>query len=199
MMRLTLPALHHAAVLLEDPFVEQSEPTRREGVEKKLREYFTCLPSAADLPLRHRLLGQYHLARAWKELPVPHLRRSPRMGDFASLSTMKPADVPAGIRGDARVVMRELAMACHHLERAVARRHDDPLAYLALAAALDARAAAIGEPADPEVSERVAEAFRSTTGPELADRGWWVQLKDHRWLWPREPGRLAELAHGIDT
>jgi hypothetical protein len=178
--RLTLPALHFAAMLLDDAYVARSVMYgAKEG--KMLQEYLSCVPGITGLPLRHRLLGQYHLAQAWEALPV-HLRSSPQTGDFASLPGVELA-----CRG---VVMLKLSLACRHLERAVAKRNDDPVASLALAGAHDAMAAATGKPAQPKAAERAAEEIRAATGRDSGI----VQLRNHRWLWPRDPGPLTELA-----
>ena len=188
--RLTLRTLYEAQILLDDAFVARAV-TDGDLVQEALQKTLTYLPADIELPLWHRLLGEYHLARAWKALPN-HLAPRPHIADFTSQANGEPTEVMA--------VRRELDVACRHLERACAHRTDDPVAFLALAGALDAQAAATGKAAEPEPAECAAQVFRTAIGPELADRVWVMdQLRTNQWLLPREPGGLTELLKPVPS
>jgi hypothetical protein len=106
----------------------------------------------------------------------------------------------------------EVALAVEHLERAVAKRSDDPIAFVALAGAQDAFAALHGRSAGSEVDQRLTEARASVMGGTdlrlsaagaghgLTDYERLLQLGFVQWLWPRNPGWLPEVisAHDYD-
>jgi hypothetical protein len=182
--RLTAPTMHEAGLLLSDRFVLPATSPGKLAATK-LQEALGTLPPA-ELPLRHRLLGQYHLAAAWQALPG-HGGSRPCMADFEGLLQADPRTV--------EVVVHELELARDHLEQ-TQDRHDDPFAVLALAAVRDAMAAVRGEHPAPHAGRRVAEAVLSRPGSDGVD--WVDELQQHRWLWPRDPGQLTELVAGLD-
>jgi hypothetical protein len=177
--RLTAPTLHEAGLLLSDRFVLRATSTGNVAATK-LQEALGTLPPA-ELPLRHRLQGQYHLAAAWRSLPE-HGDSRPCMADFEGLLQADPLT--------AEVVVHELELARDHLEQAQVR-HDDPLAVLALTAVRDAMTAVRGEHPLPHAGRGIAEAVLSRPGSDGVD--WLDELQRHRWLWPRDPGQLTEL------
>ena len=187
--RMALSSLDKARNLLTDASIKETLDERSEIGQTLLKE-MSGVTASAKLPLRHLVLGEYHLARAWEQLPM-HLSPSPCVADFAALAP----DSPERDRVDEAqylAVCRELGIATRHFKAAVAGRTDDPVAMVGLAGALDAQAALQGQ-TDAEVTGLVCDAYILATARDALDYGWALELTRHAWLRPRDAGPLAKI------